>query len=338
MIEAGSVLLGYVTGRLLGSGTFGEVYLAKDIKNGELVAIKVESIKSTKKCLEHEFKVLARLQSSVLFPKLGIFGKSPVFCFYSMEMLGLSIYEISKKLPERKVPMESGVTIMTETLKALEQMHTFGLIHRDIKPGNIITRNKKDYPICLIDFGLTIQYLDTATGKHLPKREHVGFRGSKAYASVNAHTGCTLSRKDDLISWYYVMIELLCGKLPWRGVRDHQELIVLKSLFNVKKFVQSTAPELNDIWTSINYLSFEEKPDYKFIYEKINSMKERLKITGNEPKVWDQYFASNIFKDESFWQLRVIEDVSETPIDAHIIEDDVSEQYASDEDKSSCRI
>ena len=222
MIEPGSVLLRYVTGPKIGSGTFGEVYLAKDITTGELAAIKVESLNAKKKCLEHEYKVLAKLQSSVLFPKLGIYGTTPLFCFYSMEMLGLSIYEICKKLPNRKIPIESGVVIMTETLRALEQMHTFGLIHRDIKPGNIITRNKKETPICLIDFGLTINYIDTQTGKHLPKKEHVGFRGSKAYASVNAHTGATLSRKDDLISWFYVMTELICGKLPWRGVRDHQ--------------------------------------------------------------------------------------------------------------------
>lgn len=280
------MLLQYIIGEKIGRGTFGEVYNAKDTKTGEIVAIKIEPHTSRKRYLEHEFKILTQLQSSLMFPRCGIFGVTPEFRFYSMELLGPSITQIFKK-----IPIESGIIVMQESLKALEQLHLRGFVHRDIKPGNIITRNKRDTPICIIDFGLTRQYIDTETGKHCLHEENAGFRGSKAYASINAHHFCTVSRKDDLISWYYVMIELLCGKLPWRGVQDNDELIYLKSQFNVKKFTHNVGPELSDIWTSISYLHFDEKPNYKYIYEKIDDMKRRIGITGNEHHVWENYFA-----------------------------------------------
>ena len=335
MIAPGSVLLNFVVGKKIGAGTFGEVYTVKDMTNGEISAIKVESVEAPKRCLEHEFKILAKLQSSILFPRLGVYGIAPKFSFYSMEILGMSISAIVKKQPAKKIPLSSGLVVIESTLRALEQMHTFGLIHRDIKPANIITRNKKDCPICLIDFGLTRFYVDTKTGKHLPHKENAGFRGSKAYASINAHKFCSLSRKDDLISWFYVMIELICGKLPWRGMHDHNELIYQKGKFDVKKFVQSTAPEMSDIWTLINSLGFDEKPDYKAMYEKIDEIKKRIRVSSNERMVWDCYFANNLLKSESFLKFQVIEGVSEVSLDEQLI-DEHSEEFETK--KGSCRI
>lgn len=317
MIRPGSSLLHFVVGEKIGAGTFGEVYNAKDKTTGEIVAIKCESHRSRKRYLEHEYKILAALQSSLMFPRCGIFGTTPEFRFYSMELLGPSITQIFKK-----IPIESGVIVMQESLKALEQLHIRGFVHRDIKPGNIITRNKRDTPICIIDFGLTRQYINTETGKHIEHATNAGFRGSKAYASINCHAFCSCSRKDDMISWFYVMIEMLCGKLPWRGVQDHEELIYLKSQFNVKKFTHNAGPELADIWTSINYLHFDEKPNYKYIYEKIDEMKKRLGLTGNEHHIWETYFENMPNPDDFVEWNGEIEGATAVEISPEFINDD----------------
>lgn len=63
----------------------------------------------------------------------------------------------------------------------------------------------------LIDFGLVRRYADDS-GSHLPQRPDASFRGSTAYASVHAHQGEDLSRRDDLWSWLYMMAELLDGE------------------------------------------------------------------------------------------------------------------------------
>jgi hypothetical protein len=70
----------------------------------------------------------------------------------------------------------------------------------------------------LIDFGLARRYTDD-TGSHLPRRPDASFRGSTTYASVHAHRDEDLSRRDDLWSWMYMIIELIDGEGPLRDVR-----------------------------------------------------------------------------------------------------------------------
>ncbi len=62
----------------------------------------------------------------------------------------------------------------------------------------------------IIDFGLARRYTDDA-GDVLPERTDTSFRGSTTYASVHAHLGQDLGRRDDLWSWLYCVVELLEG-------------------------------------------------------------------------------------------------------------------------------
>lgn len=63
----------------------------------------------------------------------------------------------------------------------------------------------------LIDFGLARRYLDHS-GVLIPARTDGAFRGSTSYASMHAHQQLDLSRRDDLWSWFYMVVELLDGK------------------------------------------------------------------------------------------------------------------------------
>lgn len=69
-------------------------------------------------------------------------------------------------------------------------------------------------PTCLVRMGA--QYLEDNGWSHQAARENRRFRGSSAYASVNAHEERDLSRRDDLWSLLYVLVEFLVGDLPWR--------------------------------------------------------------------------------------------------------------------------
>lgn len=74
-------------------------------------------------------------------------------------------------------------------------------------------RNETADTCCLIDFGISKYYKDSK-GKHIPKRDKKSFIGTTRYASISAHQGIELSRKDDLESIGYVLIFLLKGALP----------------------------------------------------------------------------------------------------------------------------
>lgn len=65
----------------------------------------------------------------------------------------------------------------------------------------------------VIDFGLARRYLDE-TGEVLPERHDTAFRGSTTYASVFAHAGQDLGRRDDLWSWFYCVVEMVEGECP----------------------------------------------------------------------------------------------------------------------------
>lgn len=64
----------------------------------------------------------------------------------------------------------------------------------------------------LIDFGLARRYVGDHDGRHLSARPDASFRGSTAYASVHAHRNEDLSRRDDLWSWFYMVLELVEGE------------------------------------------------------------------------------------------------------------------------------
>ena len=97
-------------------------------------------------------------------------------------------------------------------IDAVEQMHSAGFFHKDIKPDNF---RIKDNRVVLIDFGIALTlYKDNI---HL-KRERFGFEGTPFYGSIRALQGYTLSRRDDIESVGYSLLYLLnplVKDVPW---------------------------------------------------------------------------------------------------------------------------
>lgn len=282
ILETGSIFLDYILGPCIGQGAFGELYAAIEQSTGILWAIKAESQDQPKKTLAFEFQILAQIQSSPHFPRLGKFGRSSTFQFYTMELLGPSISSVLRHLPGQIFTISTAIRCSFHILKCIEAFHTFGFVHRDIKPGNILTREGCEHPLCLIDYGLSRVYVNSQTGKHIPQRFRVGFRGTKAYASVNAHMYNDLSRRDDLFSWFYLTLELLFGKLPWKGIPDKSDIFRLKIQFDCQKYVGKDFQELVDIYTYINTLGFEDLPKYSSIYSLLNRLAESKSVDLNE--------------------------------------------------------
>ena len=293
MISPGSHFLDFVVGPKMGQGAFGEIYSCIDQKTGIFWAIKTESEEAKRKTLEFEYQVLSRIQSSPYFPRLGIYGQGLGFNFYSLELLGPSLNQILKNIPDHRFSFSTAIRTCYHVLKGIEAFHLYGFIHRDIKPSNILIREGFEYPLCLIDFGLSKFYIDTNTGKQFSQRNHVGFRGTKLYASIFAHQGCDLSRRDDLISWFYLSLELLTGFLPWKGLTSKNEIFELKTNFDYNKTFINNFPELKIIWKYISLLQFYDIPNYNLLYTELLKAFERNSVNINDQYDWSGFLHSH---------------------------------------------
>uniref|UniRef100_A0A0N5AG96 non-specific serine/threonine protein kinase n=1 Tax=Syphacia muris TaxID=451379 RepID=A0A0N5AG96_9BILA len=101
----------------------------------------------------------------------------------------------------------------------IRSLHLRGLIHGDIKPNNFLMGIGPCQHICfLVDFGLTkaFRIRDGNKWRHISFKKGNGLIGTAKYASVNSHNGWELSRRDDLESLGYVIIELINQELPWK--------------------------------------------------------------------------------------------------------------------------
>lgn len=97
-------------------------------------------------------------------------------------------------------------------------------MHRDLKPENtVIGLGSRSNTVYLIDFGLAKCYKDKETGGHIQYMDGKLFLGTARFASINAHLGIELSRRDDLESLGYVLIFMATGKLPWQSLAKPEE-------------------------------------------------------------------------------------------------------------------
>ncbi len=104
-----------------------------------------------------------------------------------------------------------------QMLRSIAYIHALGICHRDIKPQNILLEKDEGFQskIYLVDFGLSKQFLNDK-GRHIKFSVYDDMVGTAIFASLNAHQGYEVSRRDDLESFAYSFIYLYFGTLPWK--------------------------------------------------------------------------------------------------------------------------
>ncbi|KAI0367371.1 kinase-like protein [Pilatotrama ljubarskyi] len=159
-----------------------------------------------------------------------------------------------------------------QMLRRLEFLHSRGAIHGDVKPQNFAIGNKEHSEIVhLLDFGHAKMYLDPNTGEHIPFREERHAMGTARYASVAAHNRHEVSRRDDLESLLYVLLEFYHGSLPWRGIlapdwpTKVKRIAEMKSGDVLRDLLSRSPPEFSAFYTHCFKLSYGETPDYDIL-------------------------------------------------------------------------
>uniref|UniRef100_H3CHK3 non-specific serine/threonine protein kinase n=1 Tax=Tetraodon nigroviridis TaxID=99883 RepID=H3CHK3_TETNG len=273
----------------IGGGGFGEIYEALDLLTRENVALKVESAQQPKQVLKMEVAVLKKLQGKNHVCKFIGCGRNDKFNYVVMQLQGRNLADLRRSQPRGTFTMSTTLRLGKQILESIEAIHSVGFLHRDIKPSNFaMGRLPSTYRKCyMLDFGLARQYTNT-TGEVRPPRTVAGFRGTVRYASVNAHKNKEMGRHDDLWSLFYMLVEFAVGQLPWRKIKDKEQVGQIKERYDHRMLLKHMPSEFNVFLDHIQALDYYTKPDYQLLMSVFdNSMKERI-ITENEPFDWEK--------------------------------------------------
>ncbi|TDH68864.1 hypothetical protein CCR75_004172 [Bremia lactucae] len=282
-------------GEKIGEGTFSQIYSAYSIESRDKVAVKVEAPSSLKPVLEWESLILKSLQDCPYVCRYYYHGKHGDSTVLVMELLGESM-SMLRMSPDsiHGVPLAKAVSVGLEMLDCIEAFHRHGYVHRDIKASNfalsaVSERNPtKPQRYYIIDFGLSRQHLGEER-QVLPARQVAEFRGTSMYASLSSHRRQELGPKDDLWSWFYLVMDFLRGELPWAAdaqLKNRQTVLRLKEHYTEASpnlLVENLpgATQLLEMMEYLQSLKYQDIPDYKHIRKQLQAVKQRTLVFEN---------------------------------------------------------
>eukprot|EP01130_Rhizamoeba_saxonica_P001746 TRINITY_DN11600_c0_g1_i1.p1 TRINITY_DN11600_c0_g1~~TRINITY_DN11600_c0_g1_i1.p1 ORF type:complete len:351 (-),score=62.43 TRINITY_DN11600_c0_g1_i1:97-1113(-) len=265
----------------LGKGGFGLIYAGIDILTGKEIAIKLEDIsRARKKYLRLEYKIYKRLQSDWYYfpydgpkntPTIYFYGQDGGFRVLVMDLLGPSLSELFV-YQHQQFSIKTCCMLAVKMINAIEHLHSKGLLHRDVKPGNFVTgRGENANEIYAIDYGLASPYID-GNGNHIPYSNEARFHGTDKYASINNHRKIEPGRRDDLESVGYLLIYFAKGNLPWaakhRNVKKRNRRKVYgdtKEKTSIEELTSGLPSAFEEYFMYIKRLHFSDRPDYDYL-------------------------------------------------------------------------
>lgn len=220
----GAHFAGFHVERLIARGTLGAVYAATDPRNGLPVAIKVlplaseydgPDLEEARERFLQEAKTAASLEHPDIVRIFGG-GESAGHAFIVMELLGgcdLTRYT----RPARLLPEPVVLRIIARLAEALAYAHGRGIVHRDVKPANVMV-DLAHHQVKLTDFGIA-RMADGA-------RSRSGLMvGTPSYMAPEQLAGTKLDGRADLYALGVMLFQLLTGRLPFDGTSLGQLLL-----------------------------------------------------------------------------------------------------------------
>src|SRR4029078_9598277 len=215
-----STLLGqeiatYKIEKLLGAGGMGEVYLARDLKLGRMVALKVLPLPFVVDADRlSRFQREARALSSLNHPNLVTIyevGEANGLPFIAMELVeGKTLSSLRGKLSLKDL-----LSIIAQVAEALGAAHQSGIIHRDVKPDNVMVR--PDGYAKFLDLGL-VKLTEVKSAPGVTAHTQLGVAmGTLAYMSPEQASGEAVDHRTDIWSLGVVLYELITGHKPFKA-------------------------------------------------------------------------------------------------------------------------
>ncbi len=240
--EAGGrpALTRYELGRLLGEGAVGRVFEAVDRTDGRRLALKVlrpELARDPAKTepFVREAKLLMQLDHPHLVKGLRV-AKEGETIFFAMELVpGQCLQDLLAE--QGRLDEESALAIVVEVASALDALHARGLVHRDVKPGNILWSVERG--AVLIDLGFAVRSDEAGAGDTTAGTVH--------YIAPEQARGGGIDVRADIYALGATLYHLVTGSLPFEGKTSEEVLAkqVLESLSGERIRALALSPQLH---------------------------------------------------------------------------------------------
>lgn len=275
--------------RKIGGGGFGEIYDALDMLTRENVALKVESAQQPKQVLKMEVAVLKKLQGKDHVCRFIGCGRNDRFNYVVMQLQGRNLADLRRSQSRGTFTISTTLRLGKQILESIESIHSVGFLHRDIKPSNFaMGRFPSTCRKCfMLDFGLARQFTNSC-GDVRPPRAVAGFRGTVRYASINAHRNREMGRHDDLWSLFYMLVEFVVGQLPWRKIKDKEQVGSIKERYDHRLMLKHLPPEFSTFLDHISSLDYFTKPDYQLLTSVFDNSIKTFGVIESDPFDWEK--------------------------------------------------
>ncbi|MDQ3895579.1 MAG: serine/threonine protein kinase, partial [Actinomycetota bacterium] len=255
----GTVIAGFRVESLIGEGAMGAVHLAEDA-DGNPVALKLLSAELARderfrRRFLRETEVAASLDHPHIVPTLAS-GEEDGRLYLAMAYV--EGYDLRELRREGRLEPERALRLLAQVADALDAAHAAGLVHRDVKPGNVLVAGEaEDERAFVCDFGLArhVSSVRSLTGDR-------GFVGTVDYVPPEQIQGERIDGRADVYSLGCVLYECLAGARPFD--RESELAVVFAHLNEPPPRVTDRRPELPDALDGVFHTALAKSPDERY--------------------------------------------------------------------------
>jgi ABC-type transport system substrate-binding protein/streptogramin lyase len=259
-IPTGTVLAGFRVGSLIGEGAMGAVYLA-EAPGGQMVALKLLSPELARderfrQRFLRESQLAASLDHPGIVPTLASGEEEGVLYLAMAYVEGSDLRELLRR--EGHLQPERALALLAQVAEALDAAHAAGLVHRDVKPGNILVRDGPEGEQAYVcDFGLArhVTSVSSLTGER-------GFVGTIDYVPPEQIEGGTLDGRADVYSLGCVLFECVAGVRPFD--RESELSVIFAHLNAPTPRLTDVRPELPEALDEVFQIALAKSPDDRY--------------------------------------------------------------------------
>jgi serine/threonine protein kinase/tetratricopeptide (TPR) repeat protein len=203
--------------KIIGRGGMGVVYLARDTRLDRSVAVKsIPAELQTSSTAQARFKREAKLLASLNHPNIAVIHE-----IVEEKNTGYLILEyipgetLAERIANKPLKLEEALSIGQQIAEAVSAAHEKGVVHRDLKPGNI--KITPDGRVKVLDFGLAKDLVSEGKPLEATVTQPGRIMGTPAYMSPEQACGKPTDKRSDIWSFGCIMYQMLTGQFPFEG-------------------------------------------------------------------------------------------------------------------------